>query len=76
MYNLSLFISIPVHCYGRFIRKFFDSVLKHEYCKFEFIILENCLNEDSIDVVESFKDLRLKLRKISIIDDILEIWLN
>ena len=73
MYNPSLFIGIPVHCYGRFIGKFFDSVLKHEYGKFEFIILENCLNEDSIDVVESFKDLRLKLRKISIIDDILEI---
>ena len=73
MYNPSLFISIPVHCYGRLIGKFIDSILNYEYGKYEIIIFDNCLNDDSIDVIESFKDLRLKLRKISIIDDILEI---
>tara|TARA_B100000900_G_C20441979_1_gene659416 strand:+ start:374 stop:598 length:225 start_codon:yes stop_codon:yes gene_type:complete len=69
MYNPSFFIGIHIHGYGRFIGKFFESILKfesileHEYGKFEIIISDNCLNDDSIEVIESIKDMILKLKK-------------
>ena len=63
MYNPSFSICIPNYNYGKYIGKTIESVLKQDYDNFEIIISDNCSNDNSIEVIESFNDHRLKLVK-------------
>tara|TARA_B100000900_G_scaffold413473_1_gene437549 strand:+ start:494 stop:1537 length:1044 start_codon:yes stop_codon:yes gene_type:complete len=63
MYSPSFSICIPNYNYGKYIGKTIESVLKQEYGNFEIIISDNCSNDNSLEVIESFNDHRLKLVK-------------
>ena len=63
MFNPSFSICIPNYNYGKYIGKTLESVLGQSYQNFEVIICDNFSNDNSIDVIESFKDSRIKLIK-------------
>jgi len=63
MSNLSFSICIPNYNYGQYIGKTLESVLSQSYQNFEIIISDNCSDDNSVSVIESFKDDRIKLIK-------------
>ena len=63
MHSPSFSICIPNYNYGKYIGKTIESVLNQKYDNYEIIISDNCSNDNSIEVIESFNDPRLKLLK-------------
>lgn len=45
----------------RFIKKAIDSVLKQTYQNFEFIIVDDCSTDDSLETIKSYDDPRIKI---------------
>lgn len=54
-------ICIPNYNYGHYIGQTIQSVLNQTYQNFEIIIADNASTDDSIAVIESFKDSRIRL---------------
>src|SRR5690349_11456063 len=54
-------ICIPNYNYGRYIGETIQSVLDQTYPNFEIIVADNASTDDSVSVVESFKDKRIRL---------------
>lgn len=52
---------MPVHNGGKYISKSIESILNQNHTYFEFIIVENCSNDSSLDIINSFKDPRIRL---------------
>ena len=63
--DLLVSVVMPVHNGDKFLRAAIESVLiqTHEY--FELVIVENCSNDSSIDIINSFNDPRIRLVKES-----------
>lgn len=60
--NLPSFsICIPNYNYGRFIGQTIQSVLDQTWQNFEIIVVDNASTDDSVQVVESFHDPRIRL---------------
>lgn len=59
--NISFSICIPNYNYGRFIGQTIQSVLDQTYQNFEIIVADNASTDDSVQVVESFHDRRIRL---------------
>jgi glycosyltransferase involved in cell wall biosynthesis len=57
----SFSICIPNYNYGRFIGDTIQSVLDQTYQNFEIIVADNASTDNSVDVVQSFKDDRIRL---------------
>ncbi len=57
----SFSICIPNYNYGHYLGKTIQSVLNQTYKNFEIIVADNASTDDSISVVESFKDSRIHL---------------
>lgn len=45
----------------RFVKKAIDSVLKQTYQNFEFIIVDDCSTDDSLETIKSYDDPRIKI---------------
>ena len=60
-YNPSFSICIPNFNYGKYIGDTIKSVLSQSYQNFEIIIVDNASTDDSVAIVKSFKDPRIKL---------------
>jgi len=58
---LTFSICIPNYNYGRFIGQAIQSILDQTYQYFEIIIADNASTDNSVEVVESFKDSRIRL---------------
>jgi glycosyltransferase involved in cell wall biosynthesis len=60
--NLPTFsICIPNYNYGRYIGETIQSVLDQTYPHFEIIVADNASTDNSVEVVKSFKDERIRL---------------
>src|SRR5262249_39287292 len=54
-------ICIPNFNYGRYIGETIQSVLDQTYTNFEIIVADNASTDNSVEVVEPFKDKRIRL---------------
>jgi glycosyltransferase involved in cell wall biosynthesis len=54
-------ICIPNYNYGRYIGETIQSVLDQSYQNFEIIVADNASTDNSVEVIESFKDKRIQL---------------
>lgn len=54
-------VCIPNYNYGRFIGDTIESVLRQTYQRFEIIVVDNASTDNSVEVVQSFKDQRIRL---------------
>ena len=61
MNGIKFSICIPNYNYSQFIGKTIESVLNQTYQNFDIIISDNASDDDSISVIESFKDCRISL---------------
>ena len=59
----SFSICIPNYNYGKYIGDTIKSVLNQTYQNFEVIVVDNASTDNSIEVIESFNDPRIKLYK-------------
>ena len=59
----SLSIVIPVFNEAKFIKKNIESLLSNSSSDIEIIIFDNCSDDNSLDILRSFKDTRLKITK-------------
>ena len=59
--NPNFSICIPNYNYGKYIGDTIQSVLNQTYQNFEIIIVDNASTDDSIEIIRSFKDKRIKL---------------
>lgn len=57
----SFSICIPNYNYGRYIGDTIQSVLDQTYQNFEIIVVDNASTDNSVDVVKSFKDDRIRV---------------
>ena len=57
----SFSICIPNFNYGHYIGETIESVLNQTYQNFEIIVSDNASTDDSVKVIESFKDHRIRL---------------
>lgn len=53
-------ICIPNYNYGHFIAETIQSVLDQTYQEFEIIVVDNASTDNSVEVIESFNDARIK----------------
>lgn len=61
MYNPTFSICIPNYNYAHYIGETIQSVLDQSYPHFEIIIADNASTDNSIEVIQSFKDERIRL---------------
>lgn len=61
MMDPSFSICIPNYNYGRYIGETIQSVLDQTYQNFEIIVVDNASTDNSVEVIESFKDDRIRL---------------
>ena len=54
-------ICIPVYNGAKTIKMTIDSVLEQSYSDFELIIVDNCSTDETVDIVKSYTDERIKL---------------
>ncbi len=54
-------VVMPVHNGERFLCEAIESVLNQTYTNFEFLIIENCSTDSSIEIIKSYKDPRIRL---------------
>ena len=59
--NPNFSICIPNYNYGKYIGDTIDSVLNQTYQNFEIIIVDNASTDNSVEIIKSFKDKRIKL---------------
>jgi len=60
-YNKLVSVVMPVHNGERFLREAIESVLNQTYTNFEFLIIENCSTDSSVEIIKSYKDDRIRL---------------
>lgn len=53
-------ICIPVFNGGKTIRKTINSVINQTYKNLEIIIVDNCSTDSTVEIVQEFKDSRIK----------------
>lgn len=63
MENPTFSICIPNYNYAHYIGETIESVLNQTYPHFEIIVADNASTDDSVQVIESFKDPRIRLVK-------------
>lgn len=61
--NISFSICIPNYNYSRYIGETIQSVLNQTYQNFEIIVADNASTDNSIEVVQSFNDERIRVVK-------------
>lgn len=54
---------MPSYNSGEYIRKSIDSVLNQSYKNFELIIIDDCSSDNTVDIITSYQDKRIKLLK-------------
>nr|WP_302111009.1 glycosyltransferase [uncultured Acetatifactor sp.] len=54
-------VIMPLYNAERFVKKAIDSILQQTYKDFEFIIIDDCGQDSSIDIVSSISDSRIRI---------------
>jgi len=60
-YDKLVSVVMPVHNGEKYLREAIESVLNQTYTNFEFLIIENCSTDSSVDIIKSYKDPRIRL---------------
>lgn len=60
--NLMTEVSIITPCYNssKFLRQTIESVLNQTFVNWEWIITDDCSEDNSVEIIQSFKDERIK----------------
>ena len=63
--NSNIFISILCPCFNheKYVSYFISSVLLQNYTNFELIIVDDCSTDNTVKIIQNFKDTRIKLIK-------------
>ena len=61
MKDIKFSICIPNYNYAQYVGETIQSVLDQSYENFEIIIADNASEDDSLNVIKSFNDPRIKL---------------
>lgn len=59
--NFKFSICIPTYNGGKYIRKCLKSILDQSYRNFEIIVSDDCSTDDTVKVIKSFKDKRIRV---------------
>lgn len=59
--NVQISVIVPNYNGARTISKCIQSILDNDYKNFELIIIDDCSEDSSTNIIRSFKDLRIKL---------------
>jgi len=61
--NKEIFCSVvmPVHNGEKYLMEAIESVLNQTYTNFEFLIIENCSTDSSVEIIKSYNDPRIRL---------------
>lgn len=54
-------VVMPVHNGEKYLREAIESVLNQTYTNFEFLIIENCSVDSSVEIIKSYNDSRIRL---------------
>ncbi len=54
---------MPVYNAQRYVGRAIDSILAQSFTAFEFIIIDDCSTDDSVSIITSFKDRRIRFFK-------------
>jgi glycosyltransferase involved in cell wall biosynthesis len=57
----SLTVLMTVYNAELYLRQSIESILNQTFCDFEFLIVDDGSNDQSVDIIESYKDSRIKL---------------
>ncbi|MCP5063145.1 MAG: glycosyltransferase [Ignavibacteriae bacterium] len=60
-YNKLVSVVMPVHNGEKYLREAIESVLNQTYANFEFLIIENCSTDSSIEIINSYSDTRIRV---------------
>lgn len=63
MNEVKVSICIPVYNGSEFIGQTIDSVLKQTFTDFELLIIDNCSTDNTLDIVKSYTDSRVKIHQ-------------
>lgn len=61
MINHIVSVVLPVHNGEEYLHEAIASVLEQTYNNFELIIIDDCSNDETVTIVQSFKDARIRL---------------
>lgn len=56
-------VIMPVYNTEKYLRQSIDSILNQTFRDFEYIIIDDCSTDDSLDVINSYSDIRIKVIK-------------
>ncbi len=56
MENPLVSVIIPNYNHGRFLKNRIDSILNQTYTNFEIILLDDCSNDNSVDIIKTYKN--------------------
>lgn len=59
--KIDVTILLVVHNAEKYISECIDSVLAQTYTDFEFLILDNVSTDDTVSIIESYADIRIRL---------------
>ena len=54
-------VVMPVFNSGKYVRLAIESILNQTFSDFEFIIVDDCSTDASVDIIKEFSDSRIKL---------------
>ncbi len=60
-YNALVSVVMPVHNGEKYLRESIESVLNQTYKNFEFLIIENCSVDSSVEIIKSYNDSRIRM---------------
>lgn len=60
-YNELVSVVMPVHNGEKYLREAIESVLDQTYTNFEFLLIENCSSDSSVELIKSYNDTRMRL---------------
>ena len=60
-YDKLVSVVMPVHNGEKYLREAIESVLSQTYTNFEFLIIENCSIDSSLDIIKSYNDSRIRI---------------
>jgi glycosyltransferase involved in cell wall biosynthesis len=56
-------VLMPVYNAGSFLNEAMDSILNQTFKNFEFLIIDDCSKDNSVELIEGYKDERIRLIK-------------
>lgn len=59
-------VVMPVYNCGLYIKEAIDSILNQSFADFEFLIIDDCSTDDTVGIIKTYEDSRIKLIQKSV----------